>query len=70
MHGKNLIIVDPNDSKLLQKISKCVSSGKTVLLQDVGEDLDPSLDNLLNKSLIKAGKEYAVKIGENEVSYN
>jgi hypothetical protein len=25
-------------------------NGKTVLLEDVGKDLDPSLDNLLTKS--------------------
>jgi len=40
-------------------------------LQDVLETLDPSLDNLLNKSFIKVGgNDLAVKIGDGEVSYN
>ena len=70
MQGRNLVLLDPNDNKLLQKIGKCVSSGKTILLEDVGENLDPSLDNLLNKAYYKAGGELLVKIGENEITYN
>lgn len=32
MHGKNLHILDINDNKLIQKMTKCIISGKTVLL--------------------------------------
>jgi dynein heavy chain len=39
-------------------------------LQDVGETLDPTLDNLLNKSLIQVGKRFSVKFGANEIDYN
>ena len=39
-------------------------------MQDVGEVLDPSLDQLLNKSLVKVAGELCVKIGDNEVPYN
>ena len=71
MHGKNLIILDVNDKKLIQKMTKCVTSGKTVLLQDVMETLDPSLDNVLNKSFLKGvGSELQVKIGDDLVTYN
>ena len=35
------------------------------------ETLDPSLDNLLNKSFIKGiGNDVQIKIGENEIQYN
>jgi len=40
------------------------------LLQDVGETLDPTLDNVLNKSLIQVGKRFSVKFGSNEIDYN
>jgi hypothetical protein len=36
----------------------------------VGEYLDPTLDNVLNKSLIQHGKRWAVKFGANEIEYN
>lgn len=71
MHGKNLVIIDINDPKLLKKIGQCVVKGKCLLVQDVMEKLDPSLDNLLNKSLTKSGpKSFVVKIGEDELDYN
>ncbi len=71
MMGKDLKVIDINDKNMLKLLKNCVQSGKSVLLQDVMETLDPSLDNLLNKSLIKTGSnEYAVKIGDSEVQYN
>mmetsp|Transcript_15477 Transcript_15477/g.20964 ORF Transcript_15477/g.20964 Transcript_15477/m.20964 type:complete len:413 (+) Transcript_15477:886-2124(+) len=70
MFGKHLTVVDVNDKKLLQKLSKCVQKGNIVLLQDVLENLDPSLDHLLNKSIIKVGNELTIKMGEGEITYN
>lgn len=69
-YGKSLKILDINDKKLIQKMMQYVTKGNCVLLQDVAEDLDPSLDNLLNKSLVKSGNEWLVKIGENEIPYS
>lgn len=40
------------------------------MLLDVGEELDPVLDNVLNKSLIKVGGITCVKIGDREVEYH
>ena len=67
MCGKHLVILDLNDGKYLKKLEQCLSKGSTVLLQDVGEELDPSLDNLLNKAVFKSGGELCVKLGEKEV---
>jgi dynein heavy chain len=44
--------------------------GKKVLYVDVGEELDPVLDNVLNKSLIQVGRNLCVKIGDKEIEYN
>lgn len=69
--GKHpLLVLDVYDKDLIKKLSKAVSGGKTVLLQDVGEVLDPSLDNLLNKATIKLGNELSIKLGDGEIVYN
>jgi len=70
MVGDSLQIADFKDNSYMKKIENCITNGKTLLLQDVAETIDPSLDNLLNKSLIAVGKRFSVKIGEKELDYN
>jgi len=70
MQGDSLVVADFKDTKYLKKIEEAVMKGYTVLLQDVGEEIDPTLDNVLNGSLIQAGKKAYVKFGEKEIEYN
>ncbi|XP_021937393.1 dynein beta chain, ciliary isoform X2 [Zootermopsis nevadensis] len=52
----------------LDVIEQSITTGATVLLENIEENVDPVLDPLLGRNLIKKGK--AIKIGDKEVEYN
>jgi dynein heavy chain, axonemal len=68
--GDNLIIADYKDANYMTKIVQGITHGKKVLFLDVGQEMDPVLDNVLNKNLITVGRNMCVKIGDREVDYN
>eukprot|EP01063_Lacrimia_lanifica_P009197 TRINITY_DN1620_c2_g3_i1.p1 TRINITY_DN1620_c2_g3~~TRINITY_DN1620_c2_g3_i1.p1 ORF type:complete len:4609 (+),score=2253.81 TRINITY_DN1620_c2_g3_i1:158-13984(+) len=67
---RQLKIIDLKQSDFLRNLEHAVQFGTPVLLQDVAEYLDPSLDSILSKAIIKQGSRYTIKIGENTVDYN
>lgn len=40
----------------METIEKCITIGATVLFENIGESIDPVLDPLLGRNLIKKGQ--------------
>ncbi|XP_023295612.2 dynein beta chain, ciliary isoform X2 [Lucilia cuprina] len=67
-YGEQLIVIRMGQRSYLEEIEKAITKGNTVLIENIDEQLDPVLDSLLGRNLIKKGK--AIKIGDKEVEYN
>jgi dynein heavy chain len=68
--GKKVIIMRQGEKQWMTKIISAIRDGDTVILENVDEHLDASLDPILCKSVYKKGKASFIKIGEDDVEYD
>eukprot|EP01135_Chromosphaera_perkinsii_P002940 Nk52_evm51s230 gene=Nk52_evmTU51s230 len=66
--GDSLRVVRIGAKGYLDTLEKAVSAGDVVLLENIGEALDPVLDPLIGRNTIKKGK--YIKFGDKEVEYD
>ncbi|XP_022821404.1 dynein heavy chain 8, axonemal-like [Spodoptera litura] len=62
-----LIVTTLNHKYFRNHAEDCVSLGLPMLIEDVAEELDPVLDNILERNYIKIGSSYKVKFGDKEI---
>lgn len=68
---QGLKIQKQSDKNFAKMLETCIVNGYPLLVEDVGEMLDPSLDPILQKNLIEQGAgRYALRVGEQEIDYD
>jgi dynein heavy chain len=70
MCGAELKVIDLKQKDFLRDVENAITFGTPVLLQDVLEELDPSLEPVLNRSLLKMGNRLVMKLGDKELDYS
>jgi len=59
-----------NDDKLGSEMELAIKFGKLILIENVGESLNPELDPILEPQLKIKGKNKILKLGDKEIDYN
>ncbi|XP_031217595.1 dynein heavy chain 12, axonemal [Mastomys coucha] len=65
-----LSVIKLSDSDYMRTLENCIQFGTPLLLENVGEDLDPSLEPLLLRQTFKQGGIDCIRLGEVIIEYS
>jgi dynein heavy chain len=68
--ANNLQVIKLTDGDYLRTLENAIQFGLPVLLENVGEELDPSLEPLLLKQLFKSGGVICIKLGDSIIEFS
>ncbi|XP_043080221.1 dynein axonemal heavy chain 12 [Puntigrus tetrazona] len=66
----NLNVIKLTDADYMRTLENCIQFGTPLLLENVGEELDPSLEPLLLKQIFKQGGVDSIRLGESVIEYS
>jgi dynein heavy chain len=62
-----MITIQLSQKNWLKKVEMAVSNGNVLMIEAIGQDIDPILDPLLSRQFVKKGKSFTVKLGAEDV---
>ncbi|XP_070178052.1 dynein axonemal heavy chain 6-like [Littorina saxatilis] len=65
-----LKVVKLSDGHFLRTLENCIRIGMPVLMEDVGEFLDPALEPILLKQTFMSGGRLLIRLGDSDIDYD
>ena len=62
-----MIVIQLSQKNWLKKVEMAVSNGNVLMIESIGQDIDPILDPLLSRQYVKKGKNFTVRLGAEDV---
>ena len=63
-------VTNLSDPKLMRTLEMAIQFGKWILLENVGLELDPSLDPVISQLKVKDGQGFAMRLGDRTIPYS
>ena len=70
MYKGSMEVIKLTEKEFLRSLVNAVRFGKPILLENVGEELDPSLEPVLAKQTFRQGGSEMIKIGDETIAYH
>lgn len=67
---RKIDIIKFTDANYMRTLETAIQFGKPILLENVGEDLDPSIEPLLQKQIFKKGASWNIRFGDSTIEYS
>ena len=67
---RNLTICQLTQHKYIDLVEAAMINGECIVIENMGEEIDPVLDPVLARALIKKGRSLILKLGDKEVDYD
>ncbi|WAR10683.1 DYH7-like protein [Mya arenaria] len=68
--ANNLHVIKLTNPDFVRTLENCIQFGTPVLLENVGEELDPMLEPLLLKQTFKQGGSLCIRLGDSTIEYS
>lgn len=66
----NIVVIDMDVKNITTILEQSIQSGRPILLQNVGEHLDASLNSILNKEIVQADGQMFIKMNDKLLNFN
>ena len=68
--ANDLAITTMSDINLLRTLENCIRVGKPLLIEEIGEQIEPALEPVLQKAIFKQGTRMLIRLGDSDVDYD
>ena len=71
-HGKSTKDQDPKFSNpnYLRDLENAIPFGTPIMMENVGEEMDPAIEPVLAKQIFKKGSSWNIRLGDTTIEYN
>ena len=68
--SRGVEVTTMRDLNLLRVLETCIRNGRSLIIEDVGELIEPALEPVLQKAVYKSGNRNLIRLGDTEVDYD